>query len=103
MSEKNVIRERLLDVLLEPRITEKATRIGEANNQFIFRVAKDASKPEIKAAVEQLFEVQVSSVQVLNMNGKRKRFGITEGRRDNWKKAYVTLKPGFDIDFMGAR
>ena len=103
MSEKNVIKERLLDVLLEPRITEKATRIGEANNQFIFRVAKDASKPEIKAAVEQLFEVQVSSVQVLNMNGKRKRFGITEGRRDNWKKAYVTLKPGFDIDFMGAK
>lgn len=103
MSEKNVIRERLLDVLLEPRITEKATRIGEANNQFIFRVAKDASKPEIKAAVEQLFEVQVSAVQVLNMNGKRKRFGITEGRRDNWKKAYVTLKPGFDIDFMGAK
>ncbi|MDZ7735481.1 MAG: 50S ribosomal protein L23 [Gammaproteobacteria bacterium] len=103
MSEKNAIRERLLDVLLEPRITEKATRIGERNNQFIFKVARDASKPEIKEAVEQLFEVQVSAVQVLNMKGKRKRFGITEGRRDNWKKAYVTLKPGFDIDFMGAK
>jgi len=103
MSGKNAIRERLLDVLLEPRITEKATRIGERNNQFIFKVARDASKPEIKEAVEQLFEVQVSAVQVLNMKGKRKRFGITEGRRDNWKKAYVTLKPGFDIDFMGAK
>jgi len=103
MSEKNVIRERLLDVLLEPRITEKATRIGEQNNQFIFKVARDASKLEIKAAVEQLFEVKVSSVQVLNLKGKRKRFGITEGRRDNWKKAYVTLQPGFDIDFMGAK
>lgn len=103
MSEKNAIRERLLDVLLEPRITEKATRIGERNNQFIFKVARDASKPEIKEAVEQLFEVQVSAVQVLNMKGKRKRFGISEGRRDNWKKAYVTLKAGFDIDFMGAK
>ncbi len=103
MSEKNVINERLLDVLLEPRITEKATRIGEQNNQYIFRVARDASKPEIKSAVEQLFEVQVAGVQVLNMKGKRKRFGTTEGRRDNWKKAYVTLKPGFDIDFMGAK
>lgn len=103
MSEKNAIRERLLDVLLEPRITEKATRIGERNNQFIFKVARDASKPEIKEAVEQLFEVQVSAVQVLNMKGKRKRFGVSEGRRDNWKKAYVTLKPGFDIDFMGAK
>lgn len=103
MSEKNVIRERLLDVLLEPRITEKATRIGEDNNQFVFKVVRDASKPEIKAAVEQLFDVQVSSVQVLNVNGKTKRFGANTGRRDNWKKAYVTLKSGFDIDFMGAK
>lgn len=103
MSEQNVMKERLLDVLLEPRITEKATRIGEENNQFVFKVARDASKPEIKSAVEQLFEVQVASVQVLNMNGKKKRFGATVGRRDNWKKAYVTLKSGYDIDFMGAK
>lgn len=103
MSEKNVIRERLLDVLLEPRITEKATRIGEENNQFIFRVKRDASKPEIKAAVEQLFDVQVESVQVLNVKGKRKRFGTTQGRRDSWKKAYVTLAEGSDLDFMGAQ
>lgn len=103
MNEKNVVRERLLDVLVEPRITEKATRIGEENNQFIFKVARDASKPEIKEAVEQLFDVQVSSVQVLNVKGKRKRFGMTQGRRDNWKKAYVTLEPGFEIDFMGAK
>lgn len=103
MSAKNVINERLLDVLLEPRITEKATRVGEDSNQFMFKVARDASKPEIKAAVEQLFEVRVASVQVLNMKGKTKRFGTTSGRRDNWKKAYVTLETGFDIDFMGAR
>ncbi len=85
MSDKNVMRERLLDVLLEPRITEKATRIGEDNNQFVFKVARDASKPEIKAAVEQLFDVQVSGVQVLNVHGKTKRFGASMGRRDNWK------------------
>jgi large subunit ribosomal protein L23 len=103
MSETKVIRERLLDILVEPRITEKATRIGEENRQFVFRVIRDASKPEIKAAVEQLFEVQVDSVQVTNMSGKQKRFGVTSGRRANWKKAYVTLKQGFDIDFSGAK
>jgi large subunit ribosomal protein L23 len=103
MSENKVIRERLLDILMEPRITEKATRISEANRQFVFKVIRDASKPEIKAAVEQLFEVQVDSVQVTNMRGKQKRFGTTPGRRANWKKAYVTLKKGFDIDFSGAR
>lgn len=103
MSDNNLIKERLLDVLLEPRITEKATRIGEDNNQFVFKVARDASKPEIKAAVEQLFDVRVVAVQVLNMKGKTKRFGTTFGRRDNWKKAYVTLESGFDIDFIGAR
>lgn len=100
--EKNMIQERLLDVLLEPRITEKATRIGEENRQFIFKVARDASKPEIRAAVEKLFEVEVSAVQVMNVPGKQKRFGLTQGRRANWKKAYVTLKSGFDIDFSGA-
>lgn len=103
MSEEKMIRERLLDVLYEPRITEKATRIGEENNQFIFRVARDASKPEVKEAVEQLFDVRVASVQVLNVHGKTKRFGASQGRRDNWKKAYVTLEAGFDIDFMGAK
>ncbi len=101
MSEENMIQERLLDVLLEPRITEKATRIGEENRQFIFKVARDASKPEIRAAVEKLFEVEVSAVQVMNVPGKQKRFGLTQGRRANWKKAYVTLKSGFDIDFSG--
>lgn len=103
MSEKKVIRERLLDILVEPRITEKGTRIGEDHRQFVFRVLRDASKPEIKAAVEQLFEVEVDSVQVANMIGKQKRFGVTPGRRANWKKAYVTLKQGFDIDFSGAK
>lgn len=103
MSEKKVIRERLLDVLVEPRITEKATRISEDHRQFVFKVIRDASKPEIKAAVEQLFEVKVDSVKVANMSGKQKRFGATPGRRANWKKAYVTLQQGFDIDFSGAK
>lgn len=103
MSDKNAMKERILDVLLEPRITEKATRIGEDSNQFVFKVARDASKPEVKSAVEQLFNVQVASVQLLNMKGKRKRFGSSFGRRNNWKKAYVTLESGFDIDFMGAK
>ncbi|MEX0950906.1 MAG: 50S ribosomal protein L23 [Gammaproteobacteria bacterium] len=101
MKQVKFSQERLFDVLQEPRVTEKATRIGEAHNQFIFKVARDASKPEIKAAVEKMFEVQVDSVQVSNVHGKTKRFGLSTGRRVNWKKAYVTLKAGFDIDFLG--
>jgi len=95
--------ERLMKVLLEPRITEKSSLLGDKYNQYVFKVVKGASKPEIKKAVELLFEVEVESVQVLNVKGKSKRFSQMLGRRSDWKKAYVKLKPGFDIDYMGAQ
>lgn len=95
-------KERLMKVLLQPRITEKSTIIGDKYNQFVFMVIKDATKPEIKQAVELLFEVEVESVQVTNVKGKKKRYQQTIGQRSDWKKAYVKLKSGFDIDFMGA-
>ena len=95
--------EKLMTVLLEPRVTEKSTMVGEAYNQYVFKVAKDASKPEIKRAVELMFDgAEVESVQVTNVKGKKKMFARRPGQRVNWKKAYVKLKPGFDIDFMGA-
>ena len=90
--------ERLMQVLLAPVITEKATNIAELNQQIAFRVATDATKPEIKAAVELLFKVEVESVQVLNQNGKAKRFGRFTGRRRNERKAYVRLKDGQELD-----
>ncbi len=95
-------KERLMNVLLEPRITEKSSLLGDKYNQFVFKVAKNASKPEIKQAVELMFEVEVDSVQVNNVKGKSKRYKNTSGRRSDWKKAYVKLKPGSNIDFMGA-
>ena len=95
--------ERLLQVLLAPQISEKATFVADKNEQVIFKVAPDATKPEIKAAVELLFKVQVESVQVANVKGKEKRFGRFFGRRNNWKKAYVSLKPGQEINFAASR
>ncbi|HEY5764328.1 MAG TPA: 50S ribosomal protein L23 [Rhodocyclaceae bacterium] len=92
--------ERLLQVLLAPQISEKATYIADKNEQVIFRVAPDATKPEIKAAVELLFKVQVESVQVANVKGKEKRVGRNIGRRQGWKKAFVSLKPGQEINFV---
>jgi large subunit ribosomal protein L23 len=91
--------ERLLQVILAPVVTEKATLLAEKNQQIAFRVAPDATKPEIKAAVEMLFKVEVESVQVLNRKGKEKRFGRFVGRRRNERKAYVSLKEGQEIDF----
>ena len=91
--------ERLMQVLLAPQISEKATFIADKNEQVVFKVASDATKPEIKAAVELLFKVQVESVQVANVKGKEKRFGRFIGRRKSWKKAYVSLKPGQEINF----
>jgi large subunit ribosomal protein L23 len=91
--------DRLYSVLLAPIVSEKSTMIGEKNEQVAFRVKQDATKPEIKAAVELLFKVQVDSVQVLNQKGKSKRFGRFQGRRSNVRKAYVTLKPGQEINF----
>jgi large subunit ribosomal protein L23 len=92
---------RLAQVLLAPIISEKATRVGEKNNQVLFKVLKSATKPEIKAAVELMFKVEVESVQTVNQKGKVKRFGGRIGRRDHVKKAYVSLKPGQELNFSG--
>ena len=91
--------ERLLQVLLAPQISEKATWVADKNEQVIFRVASDATKPEVKAAVEMLFKVQVDGVQIAVVKGKEKRFGRFMGRRKDWKKAFVSLKPGQEINF----
>jgi len=91
--------ERLMQVVLAPVISEKGTFIADKNNQVVFRVVTDATKPEIKAAVELMFKVQVDSVQVVNVRGKGKRFGQSVGRRRHWKKAYVCLKEGQEINF----
>jgi large subunit ribosomal protein L23 len=88
--------QRLMEVLLAPQVSEKSTFVGEKHNQYVFRVAADATKPEIKAAVELMFKTKVRSVQVSNVKGKEKRFGRHVGRRRNWKKAYVSLMPGPD-------
>lgn len=93
--------ERLMKVLLAPIISEKSTDMAERNNQVAFRVVPDATKPEIKAAVELMFKVQVESVRVLNAKGKAKRFGRSEGRRRNTRKAYVSLAEGQEINFGG--
>ena len=94
-------KERIFQVLLAPQVSEKASMAIE-NNQYVFRVRNDATKPEIKTSVEQLFDVKVKGVQTLNMKGKTKRFGRGMGRRSDWKKAYVTLKEGFEIENLGA-
>jgi len=93
--------ERILKIILGPHVTEKAAIVGESSNQYVFRVAADASKPEIKTAVEQLFEVEVDGVTVSNVKGKTKRTGLRLGRRKNWKKAYVRVKDGQSIELMG--
>jgi large subunit ribosomal protein L23 len=94
--------QRLMNVLLAPHISEKSTIVADSNNQYVFKVATDASKPEIKSAVELLFKVEVDAVKVSNAKGKTKRFGAIMGRRSGWKKAYVTLKEGQEIDFLGS-
>ena len=94
--------ERLLDVIKAPHISEKSTVLAERDNQIVFKVATDATKLEIKRAVELLFEVEVDSVRVVNMKGKTKRHGLATGKRVDWKKAYVSLKEGQDLDFLGA-
>ena len=100
MSAQKFNEERLMQVLLAPQISEKATFIADKNEQVIFVVTSDATKPEIKAAVELLFKVQVKSVQVSNLKGKVKRFGRGMGRRSDVKKAFVCLKPGQEINFV---
>jgi large subunit ribosomal protein L23 len=92
---------RLAQVIVAPIISEKATRIGEKQNQVLFKVLRDATKPEIKAAVELMLKVQVDSVRTVNQKGKVKRFGRSIGRRDHVKKAYVSLKEGQELNFSG--
>lgn len=102
MSTQQFSQERLMKVLLAPQISEKATYVAEKNEQVIFRVASDATKPEIKAAVEMMFKVNVNDVQVACVKGKTKRMGRYTGRRSNWKKAYVCLAPGQEINFAAS-
>lgn len=93
--------ERLMTVLLGPHVSEKTTNVADDHNQVVFRVRRDATKPEIRRAVEKLFDVKVDKVRVVNHKGKIKRFGLQFGQRQDWKKAYVSLPPGQDIDFLG--
>lgn len=92
--------ERLMTILVAPIISEKSTMIADKYEQVAFKVLPSASKPEVKAAVELMFKVAVQSVSILNIKGKKKRFGQTTGRRSDVRKAYVALKPGQNIDFQ---
>jgi large subunit ribosomal protein L23 len=92
---------RLMQVLVAPIVSEKATMVAEKTNAMVFKVLRDATKPEIKAAVELMFKVKVKGVSVVNQKGKSKRFGKTVGRRDHVRKAYVTLNPGEEINLGG--
>ena len=99
MSTTNLNQNRLFQVILAPQITEKATFVADKHQQIAFKVRTDATKPEIKAAVELVFKVEVDGVTVVNVKGKTKRAGRVMGRRKDWKKAYVSLKPGQEINF----
>jgi len=92
---------RLYQVLLSPRVTEKTTRVGEISNQYVFRVVKDADKAEVRSAVEMLFDVNVESVRIVNVKGKSKSFRMHPGKRSDWKKAYVRVQEGQVIDLLG--
>jgi len=93
---------RLMKIILAPIISEKSARGADKYRQYAFRVLRDANKPEIKAAVEKMFEVKVDSVTTANVRGKIKRFGSSTGKRTDWKKATVRLQEGQEIDFVGA-
>ena len=94
--------EKLMQVLLGPHVSEKSTAAAEGARQVVFKVRLDATKQQVRRAVESLFEVKVANVTIARMPSKVKRFGRREGRRSAWKKAYVRLAPGHDIDFVGA-
>jgi len=94
-------KERLMKILLSPVVSEKSAIAADRANQFGFKVVTDATKPEIAAAVELMFDVKVEQVRTVNVKGKQKRFGAMMGKRNNWKKAYVRLQEGHDIDFAG--
>lgn len=94
--------ERIMGILVAPHVSEKSTRVGERSNQIVFKVRTGARKPDIQRAVEKMFNVEVESVSVLNVKGKKKGLrGRNRGRRPDWRKAYVRLKSGHDIDFLG--
>jgi len=95
-------KERLMNVLVQPHVSEKAANVSEKANQYVFRVLGDATKSDVKAAVELMFEVKVEGVNLLNKPGKSRRFKNVEGRRNGYKKAYVRLEAGQSIDFTGA-
>jgi large subunit ribosomal protein L23 len=90
----------LYNVILAPHVSEKSTQLADTSGQVVFRVDINATKPQIRRAVEKLFSVEVESVQVVRQNGKKKNFGRISGRRKDWKKAYIRLKQGQDIDFV---
>ena len=91
--------DQLMNVVLAPVVSEKSTCVADKNRQYVFRVADDATKPQIKAAIELMFKIKVDDVTVLNVHGKERRFGRLTGRRRNWKKAYVRLAEGQEINF----
>ena len=93
--------DRLYQVLLAPRVTEKTTQVGEDSNQYVFHVVNDVNKAEVKGAVELLFDVSVESVRMVNVKGKTKSFRMRPGKRSDWKKAYVRVQEGQVIDFLG--
>ncbi len=93
--------ERLYKVLVAPRVTEKSARVGEQGNQYVFRVTTDATKADVRDAVEALFDVNVESVRVANVKGKSKSFKLRAGKRSDWKKAYVRIQEGQVIDLLG--
>lgn len=93
--------ERITKIILGPVVAEKASRVAESNNQVVLKVLPDANKSEVKQAVEKMFDVKVESVTTLNVKGKAKRTGRIMGKRSDWKKAYVTLVEGADLNFLG--
>lgn len=94
--------ERLMKVIVAPHISEKSALAAEAGNQFVFKVATSATKAEVKGAVELMFDVNVSDVRVVNVKGKTKRMGARFGKRKDWKKAYVRLQDGQELEFMSS-
>ena len=100
MSKFTIAGERLHQIIVAPVVSEKSSRVAEKHNQYVFKVLRDARKPEIKAAVEKLFNIKVEDIRTLNVKGKSKRFGQFQGVRSDWKKAYVTLTAGQEIDFL---
>ena len=90
----------LYNIILAPHVSEKGTQLAEDTRQVVFKVAIDATKPQIRRAIEKAFSVEVESVQVVRQKGKKKSFGRIPGKRKDWKKAYIRLKQGQDIDFL---